>query len=144
MHCSSGDSVHNIKCSRNSFSLASMRYILLRHKCSCNFYNMPVFPLSHSILLWCIPACKLSLNSMLLQVIREFIGEVLSPSIKPYAFHLHICLLFNQNSEILKVNKYLTLFLHEVNPYLSCMVINESNILLTTTHGRGFCKTPYI
>ena len=54
------------------------------------------------------------------------------------------CLLFNYNSEILKMSEDLTLLFHEVDPNLPCLVINERNIVFAATHRCGLCKTPYI
>ena len=56
-----------------------MRQVPLRHQCTRNLCNMLVFPLCNTILLRSIPACKLPLNSIFLQVTTELVCQDTGP-----------------------------------------------------------------
>ena len=144
MNCSCGSSVHNIYSSMNSFRPKMLRHTLFSHQGPCNFCNMPVFSFCNPILLWGIPACKLSLYPMRLQEITELIREILSPSIWPQAFNFQACFCFNSSLESFEVLKHITLFLHKIHPQLPWTVINKRDKIFAATKRCILRRSPNI
>ena len=89
------------------------------------------------ILLPCIPACKLSLNSLIMQKFAEFFGEVFSPSIKPQATYILAYLFLNHSLKSLKLIKHFTFLFHKINPQFPCVVINKHYMIPVSPHRCG-------
>lgn len=84
----------------------------------------PVYMLSHAIVLWYVWGCYLVSNALVLEVLLQFTGDILAPSIGMEGHNMVPCLNFSPFHKHLEAFCNLRFEFNAVNKDFSRLVVN--------------------
>ena len=117
--------------------------LIMQHgSCSPNYG--PVLPLSNPILLWVVRNSQLPLDALSCIEVIKLLGGIFIPIICPQYSDFPPSLVLHKSFELLEPIEDLSFGLHEENPRLLREVINEYDIIQTTTQRCRRHRTTYI
>ncbi len=101
-------------------------------------HQRPVYPLTDSVLLWCIGHYRLPLNPDVFQPVFGLLIVIFSAVVGSKTFDLIFCLTFDPGDEVLKLGQSLSLLFKEVDPAGPNDIVRERQLVAcSSSTGRG-------
>jgi hypothetical protein len=89
------DSVYGVESHVHGFRPKPLGRLELSKHRPRHVYERPVFPLYHTVLLWCVWSGELVLDSFLLKILLHLKVLELGPVVAPYLLHLELKLILS-------------------------------------------------
>ena len=125
--------VLEIDCCPRSLCLEWGRDIYVMHHGFSYFTDYSILSFNNPILLEVVGNCYLPLDPWILIEIIELVWIKFTVIIRRQCMNVHSSLFLNESLKLLKLCKIFTLSLHEINPSLIWIIINEDHIIKEAT-----------
>ena len=121
-----------------------MRQVFFLQHTSDHVQNGPILPFCNTVLLRCIPRCKLLLYAILSAETQKVFGDLLSTSICSKHLDIIPTLLLNKSFEVVEFLKHFTLLFQHIHPCISGVIINECQNIFVSRKRRCLHRSTYI
>jgi hypothetical protein len=109
----------------------------------CNQGTIELF--CYAILLWRVVNSELTFDTMILQVVVEFVAQVFTTSIGSHLRQVDPRLLTTQPTLVLlEGGECLTFEFEKLKLGLTTKVVSEANVIIAAAQARGSCRFPEI